>query len=307
MGTVTTVIVARNKPDGTPPPGRYEIIQRPHGIEVRGPVPVSALEGLIAGFAAQGYDRIDYTLGSALGATMAVTNEVEGKFWRAEIDARAARLAAGDAELEWLLGTDTGTSSRVLLAVLGQSTEATRRARVKLRREYPTPQDPDDLGRCVRLLDRFPAWRDRLGEIAAQHPAWGPMVSVWSDLEATYREELPGGTFPATAALMRTLVKLGHGKSEATVDLVALFDPEDGLHPEAMAGLCAALDCSRKGLPDRIFARIPDGAMLFWARDPEEATVYGMLTRAAMDVAAEMAEGEGEDGRNGERQGEQVS
>lgn len=301
MGTVTQVIVARNEPDGTPPPGRYEVIQRPHGIEVRGPVPVSALDGLIAGFAAQGHDRIDYTLGSALGATMAVTNEESGKLWRAEVDAKAARLAGGDAELEWLLGTDTGYSSVEILATLGGSEAAVDLAVQRLKEAgrgrrggfyREPPQDPDDLGRCIRLLDRFPAWRARLGEVAAQHPAWAPMVSVWSDLEAVYREELPGGAFPATAALMRTLVKLGQWKTEATVDLTALFDSADGLHPEAMAGLCAALDCSRKGLPDRVFVRIPDGAMLFWSRDPQEPTVYGTISRSAMALAGESWSGE---------------
>ena len=48
------------------------------------------------------------------------------------------------------------------------------------------PYDADDFGRCHRLLERLPEWRDRLPEVAAVVPAWAPLVVAWNELTRLY-------------------------------------------------------------------------------------------------------------------------
>lgn len=85
----------------------------------------------------------------------------------------------------WLHSGDTGTSSMAIFNVLSGTNPK------------PTadgfgdnwPHDNSDFGRCHRLLQRFPDWRPRLGEVMTAFPAWAPMVKAWADLEALYEEE----------------------------------------------------------------------------------------------------------------------
>lgn len=99
----------------------------------------------------------------------------------------------------WLRTHDTGTSSETIWTTLtGWPVRA-----------CGIPYDPSDFGRCVRLLDHMErwGWRQRLEEVAAAFPAWGPIVANWDVLEAVYREELkrPDGRAPKTHARMEEL------------------------------------------------------------------------------------------------------
>lgn len=85
-----------------------------------------------------------------------------------------------DRALEWALGDDTGTSSKALMRVmLGQ----------KLNSGYCYPHDGQDLGRCVRLLDKIPEWRLRLPEMKEVGPEWAALIDLWDELEAMYRAD----------------------------------------------------------------------------------------------------------------------
>jgi hypothetical protein len=98
---------------------------------------------------------------------------------------------------DWLRGRDTGTSSLTILDVLaGYATD-----------RYDVPRDPDDFGRCYRLLHLFPQFQARLPEVAARFPEWKPLVERWAELEALYEEELPNRTAPKLYALMKELEK----------------------------------------------------------------------------------------------------
>jgi hypothetical protein len=98
---------------------------------------------------------------------------------------------------EWLRGHDTGTSSLTIYTVMtGQMVDRTG---------YPL--DPDDLGRCYRLLKLFPAWRPRMPEVAAKFKEWGPLVREWDKLIALYEEELPSGFAPKCYAAMKACLK----------------------------------------------------------------------------------------------------
>lgn len=90
--------------------------------------------------------------------------------------------------VEWLLGDDTGSSSKTLLAVMtGVNYEGAS-----------LPWDNDDFGRCYRLLKRFPEWRVRLPEVAQQYPEWGPMVAAWDELTTMYEKICePDGQYTA--------------------------------------------------------------------------------------------------------------
>ena len=85
------------------------------------------------------------------------------------------------AALQWLLGGDTGMSSKTICAVMvGAETP-----------KYcgDVPGDPDDFGRCYRLLKLIPTWRGRLQEVADRYKEWGPLVREWTELERMYEAE----------------------------------------------------------------------------------------------------------------------
>lgn len=80
---------------------------------------------------------------------------------------------------EWIVSSDTGISSRVIWAVMmGVSLEVMPHASI--------PHDPPDFGRCYRLLEVMPEWRDRLEEVADKCSRWRPLVEHWSELETMY-------------------------------------------------------------------------------------------------------------------------
>ena len=56
---------------------------------------------------------------------------------------------------EWLLGDDTGSSSKMLCAHMMGLNPASN----------TPPSDASDRGRCIRLLELIPEWTDRLDEM----------------------------------------------------------------------------------------------------------------------------------------------
>lgn len=103
-------------------------------------------------------------------------------------------------QMAWAVGGDTGISSLTIWSVMTGIPSATAK-----RNGHSEPLDPDDFGRCWRLLQRFPEWRARLPEVSAAHPHWTPLVARWADLEALWGEETAGksrGTAPRLYALM---------------------------------------------------------------------------------------------------------
>lgn len=80
--------------------------------------------------------------------------------------------------IEWLLGDDTGASSKTICAAMTGSTS-----------DYAdVPYDASDFGRCYRLLRHFPEWRARMSEMSAKFPTWGPLVAAWDELTAMYEQ-----------------------------------------------------------------------------------------------------------------------
>lgn len=96
----------------------------------------------------------------------------------------------------WLASDDTGLSSKYMAHVLAPPAGlgATPRDWDKFDAN-PHPHDPDDFGRCVRLLDAVPELRTHLPNLTgAEHgPVWNAIAAEWDALEAWYREDLASG------------------------------------------------------------------------------------------------------------------
>ena len=92
-------------------------------------------------------------------------------------------MSASADEFRWLLDGEVGSSSMTIWHVMTGE---------PMRRGWPPrpPLDPDDLRRCLLLLDRFPAWRERLPEVASIYPEWTRLVADWDALEKCLRAEL---------------------------------------------------------------------------------------------------------------------
>lgn len=99
--------------------------------------------------------------------------------------------------IEWLTGNDTGASSKAIAAHMTTG---------KCNGEYPS--DPDDLGRCLRLLRLFPEWEARMPEMAAYGTAWLAMGPRWQEMARAMTEEVgidwsKGNSARTTSDLMR--------------------------------------------------------------------------------------------------------
>ena len=102
----------------------------------------------------------------------------------------------GDARA-WVGNGDTGTSSLTIWSVLTGYPSPHGR--------YDVPHDPDDFGRCYRLLQVMPLWRSRLVEVVEKCHDWTPFVDAWDELTALYEEELPNRIAPKLYARMQEL------------------------------------------------------------------------------------------------------
>lgn len=116
---------------------------------------------------------------------------------------------------EWIKSEDNGISSHTIWAVMMGCSD------VEKSFGYDTPSDPSDFGRCHRLLNHFPEWKERLNEVTEKFPKWGPMVREWDELTSLYEEEFQGERAPKLYARMQELdkecmkaagwVETGHG------------------------------------------------------------------------------------------------
>lgn len=92
---------------------------------------------------------------------------------------------------EWLASDDTGSSSKAIFAMMMRLSWEDVDL-VVLEGRFPLPPlDAGDFGRCVRLLDHFPHWRERLHEME-RFAAWVGLIAHWAELEALYREDAAG-------------------------------------------------------------------------------------------------------------------
>ena len=88
--------------------------------------------------------------------------------------------------LRWIAGGDTGVSSKAIWShmMTGELPDDPFTA-------FGTwPSDPDDFGRCYRLLKLMPEWRPRMNEMGKHGRGWAALVPVWEELTAMYEAEI---------------------------------------------------------------------------------------------------------------------
>ncbi len=100
---------------------------------------------------------------------------------------------------QWRASDDTGISSLTIWSVMTGRRVASR----------AYPRDPDDFGRCHRLLERIPAWRERLPEVAAACPDWAGLVREWPRMTEIYLRDLPTGESAEIYEIMQQLSSRG--------------------------------------------------------------------------------------------------
>lgn len=103
--------------------------------------------------------------------------------------------------IAWFCSNDTGMSSKCIAAALsGVKPEDIR---------HPgTPSDPADLGRCLRLLERFPEWKPRMAEMATVSKQWAAVIPYWDEVSQSMIDEVgidwsKGKSAPKTYNLMK--------------------------------------------------------------------------------------------------------
>jgi hypothetical protein len=101
--------------------------------------------------------------------------------------------------IRWFSDGDTGMSSKAI---------ATHMTTGDCDGSYP--HDPADLGRCLRLLERFPDWKPRIGEMARYGSVWRAYAEHWDELAASMAAEVginwsKGRSAPKTYDLMKRI------------------------------------------------------------------------------------------------------
>lgn len=182
----------------------YTVEQTEYGVLVTGAgIPIDDFVMLGKVWKKRGMTELLPGVAKALGALLAVSSKENAPLWIQAVADGAALRSEGDREIAWLTGPDTGTSSLTIFSVLSHG----HAAKAAARRGAPSPPwDPDDFGRCYRLLKAIPEWRSRLGEVAAQYPEWAGLVREWADLERFFEEESPKGRAPKLYARMKALL-----------------------------------------------------------------------------------------------------
>lgn len=107
--------------------------------------------------------------------------------------------------LEWIFGDDTGLSSKAICAhMLGISIGD------RYNRQCH-PWDPSDLGRCLRLLEKFPEWKDRMPEMAGLSKEWCNLIAHWDELSIQMENEVgidwkKARSAPETYRMMKAII-----------------------------------------------------------------------------------------------------
>lgn len=115
-----------------------------------------------------------------------------------------------EALANWLDSGDTGISSLAIVTVMLGG----KRKRNILDNH---PHDSSDLGRCIRLLDAIPEWRDRLEEMGEDDPYWAALVRHWAELETLYRQDSAASVYATPTCgfrLRRILEQVKHELKE---------------------------------------------------------------------------------------------
>lgn len=130
--------------------------------------------------------------------------------------------ATQEAVLDWLNTGEVGISSKCMAMWLafGKRVSATFGNH---------PHDPDDMDRCLKLLDRVPDLRERLPKMAEVSYTWAALVERWAEIEAMQMGEIglnwtKARSAPKTYAMMRAVIDGAKKRPNAEVSGRPLAD-----------------------------------------------------------------------------------
>lgn len=92
----------------------------------------------------------------------------------------------------WLDSDDTGSSSLFMAWVM--TAGELRYWWGRKTPEFAYPRDPDDLGRCIRLIRAAPELEDKLHLMRDTGPHWSAVADNWQRWVAMYDDENDDGT-----------------------------------------------------------------------------------------------------------------
>jgi hypothetical protein len=104
----------------------------------------------------------------------------------------------------WFATGEVGTSSKTIASFLGLG--------IRRCRDFSHPHDPDDLDRCLQLLEAVPELRESLPRLAALSPEWAALVGRWDEIERSHLDEVglrwtKAHSAPKTYFLMREVIE----------------------------------------------------------------------------------------------------
>jgi hypothetical protein len=101
--------------------------------------------------------------------------------------------------LNWLCVGECGSSSKAMaFAALGMPNNGSH------------PYDPDDLNRCILLLDMVPEIRQHMDRVASINGTWALLVARWQEVEQCFIDEVgfnwsKGKRAPRTYQIMKDI------------------------------------------------------------------------------------------------------
>jgi hypothetical protein len=106
------------------------------------------------------------------------------------------------AAMAWLSGNDRGMSSQAIFDHMASG---------RCKGDYP--YDPDDLGRCLRLLDAVSEWKQRIEEMRVYSRTWALYAVHWGELAQLMTDEVgidwsKGRSAPKTYDRMQQLQRM---------------------------------------------------------------------------------------------------
>ena len=106
--------------------------------------------------------------------------------------------------VQWLATGRVGLSSKCMAMWLAFGERA----------EPYAPADPDDLDRCLKLLEKAPGLRPLIPKMAEVSKDWAALVPRWDEVEASHLAEVGLGwtkadSAPKTFVLMASILRPG--------------------------------------------------------------------------------------------------
>lgn len=89
------------------------------------------------------------------------------------------KASAGMGLTDWLASDDVGMSSKFMASILTGQFSA----------EFAIPHDPDDLGRCIRMIQAIPELKGTIHLMCSHGTMWTAVANNWERWSEMYQAE----------------------------------------------------------------------------------------------------------------------